>query len=188
MVLVPLGYFCSIEHARLHGQVKAKTEKQKKEKARFNERKKQFKDSDIKYQHKITQPVFNKMRVLQELAWFKERGLEPACISCQKTIGNDQWCCGHKKTQGGNSRLRYDVKNTFLQHNNRCNMHKSGDIEGYNNGLLARFGEIEGQALIEYQNNNTGPKKWTCEEVKSIRLDAYAQIRELNILLLGKAA
>ncbi|GEM_PF-300770 len=159
---------------------KEKRQKQKAFKRKCNVEKREFNKRDIRWQHKQTQKAFNKMRVLQELEWFRQRGLEPTCISCGKPKGNDQWACGHKKTQGGNSRLRYDEKNTFLQHNYSCNMQKSGDIEGYEKGLIERFGEEEGKALIEYQNSNTHDKKWTCEELEEMRKKFNVEIRRLE--------
>ncbi len=104
-----------------------------------------FNRKDVRWQHKQTQPVFNRMRVLQEKLWFKERGLEPVCISCCKPIGGDQWCCGHFKTVGAQGALRYDPRNTYIQHNRYCNMYLSGDIggtkttPGYKQGLKNRL-------------------------------------------------
>jgi len=83
----------------------------------------------LAWQHKQTQPVFNKLRRLQEFKWFSDAGLEPVCISCQKPLGGDQWCNGHFKSVGANGRLRYDFKNSYLQHNNRCNRELSGDSD-----------------------------------------------------------
>ena len=70
----------------------------------------------LNWQHKQTQPRFNRMRVLQELKWFRDRGLEPTCISCGKPLGGDQWCCGHFKTRGAQSGLKYDPMNAYIQH------------------------------------------------------------------------
>ena len=133
----------------------------------------------LKWQHDKTQPVFNKLRRLQEFKWFADRDLEPVCISCEKPIGNDQWCNGHFKSVGANGRLRYDFKNSYLQHNNHCNKHKSGDAVAYESGLISRFGEDEGRAIIAYCEENNAPIKRTWQELESIRKEFNKQIKVL---------
>ena len=137
----------------------------------------------IGYQHKLTQPVFNRMRLLEEKNWFRERGIEPYCISCGKT--KMDWCCGHFKTVGSQGNLRYDRRNTFLQCNFRCNNNLSGNIEGnkdtpgYKKGLILRFGQEAGQAIIDYCEVNTAAVKWHWEDLKNFRKECNLRIREL---------
>lgn len=156
------------------------------ERKEFAERKREVKLNDLSHQKKLTQKVFNKMRVLQELDWFYSRGLEPTCISCGNPLGNDQWCCGHYKTVGAQSELRFDPKNTYLQHNRRCNQGLSGDIagtkttHGYTEGLKIRFGEVEGQKIIDYCNSPHELKNYTCEELAAMRAEFNRVIRELE--------
>lgn len=134
----------------------------------------------LSWQHKQTQPVFNKLRRLQELKWFSDRGLEPICISCQKPLGNDQWCNGHLKTVGSNGRLRYDFTNSYLQHNYNCNQQKSGDIDGYKKGLFARFGETKAQEIIDYCESNNSPIKRSWQDIEILRIEFNKQIKDLN--------
>lgn len=195
-IKTPTAWFCNIEHAikyakekqdraRERQRHKAKTEQRKAEKVTRTVSR-DAKRRDLKWQHKLTQKAFNRMRVLEELLWFKQRGLEPECISCGRTLGGDQWCCGHFKTRGAQSGLRYDPKNTYLQHNHRCNMNLSGDIEGtkttrgYKQGLKERFGEQEGQKIIDYCESNTSPVKWTWEELEQMRKNFNSRIRNLE--------
>jgi hypothetical protein len=176
---------CALDFAQ--GQTKkdiARRDKQfKKETA---QKKRDFYASDLPYQLKLCQKVFNRLRVLQELKWFAGAGLEPTCISCGKPKGGDNWCCGHFKTVGAQSGLRFDKLNTYLQHNRHCNMALSGDIYGTKNtmgyiaGLKYRFGDDIGQAIIDYCETNTAPVKWSCEELISMRKDWNKQIRELE--------
>lgn len=176
---------CAIKYAGDNVSSLAKKGRQI-ERKRVAEKKRAIKLMDIKWQHKQTQKAFNKMRVLQELDWFYSRGLQPTCISCGGELGGDQWCCGHFKTQGGNGRIRYDEINTALQHNHRCNMNLSGDIEGthnthgYKQGLINRYGEVGGKAIIGYCEENTGPKFWDCEELQQMRKKFNKRIRELE--------
>ena len=133
----------------------------------------------LSWQHKQTQPVFNKLRRLQEFKWFSDRNLEPVCVSCQKPLGNDQWCNGHFKSVGANGRLRYDPKNSYLQHNNNCNKHLSGDAKRYEIGLLARFGEDESKKIIDYCETNNSPIKRTWQDLEQLRKEFNKQIKDL---------
>ena len=145
-----------------------------------------FDNKDLPHQLALTQKVFNRMRVLQELKWFHDRGLEPECISCGKPLGGDQWCCGHFKTVGAQANLRFDEHNTKLQHNKNCNMHLSGDVggtkntRGYKKGLLIRFGSDEGEWIIDYCEVHNEVKKWDCDELIEMRKGFAKRVRELE--------
>ncbi len=187
--ITPIGFFCNIDHAAWHARNKQNAANErivKRANAKAKEKKRKFKKNDVNYQHDLTQPVFNKMRRLEELEWFKIRNLEPTCMSCGKMIGNDIWSCGHMKSVGAHSELRYDRKNSFLQHNMRCNRYLSGDIEGtkttsgYKRGLILRFGAIEGQAIIDYCERYHPPIKYTGEQLIARRKQYNARIRELT--------
>ena len=178
MITVNLGYFCDFDHAAKHGMKKAR----EKSNSASGKAVKELNKSTLRWQHKATQPVFNKLRRLQELNWFYEKGLEPKCISCQKPIGGDVWCNGHLKTVGSNSRLRYDPKNSYLQHNRSCNMAKSGDIEGYKRGLKIRFGDVEGSKIIEYCESESSPIKWAWQDLEIMRAAFNEEIRQLEKL------
>jgi len=188
----PAGNFCTDECAISYAQARSRRQKAligakkiKQEKKSDIKRKKEFKLNDLPHQHKLTQPVFNRMRVLQELTWFKSKGLPPRCISCHGLLGSDQWCCGHFKTTH-NSLLRYDELNTFLQHNHRCNMNLSGDIEGthntmgYKQGLITRFGQKEGREIIDYCDTTNSVKRWTGEELEELRKKCNIKIRRME--------
>jgi len=176
---------CSLDYI---GREKKKTEikKQKEFDKETRERKAAFKANDLAYQKKLCQSVFNKLRRLQELKWFADRGVEPTCISCGRAIGNDIWCNGHFKTVGAQSGLRFDPLNSYLQHNRYCNQALSGDIygtkntHGYIQGLKNRFGEDEAARIIEHCETNSAPVKWTCEQLESMRAAWSAEIRALE--------
>ena len=183
----PVGYFCNNDHAlKWIFEKRNKSAKLVAKKQHLNQ-KREFRLSDVKHQHKLTQASFNRMRVLEELAWFSKKGVEPYCISCGKT--NMDWCCGHFKTVGSSGSLRYDRKNTFLQCNWYCNMNKSGNIEGctnthgYKKGLSLRFGK-EGEEIIDYcELNQSSVKKWTGIELKSIRREFSKRASDLRKLV-----
>lgn len=68
-------------------------------------------------------------------------------------------------------------------------MNLSGDIEGtkttrgYKQGLKDRFGEVEGQKIIDYCESNTAPVKWSWEELEKMRSSFNKRIREMEKLL-----
>lgn len=172
---------CAVSNAETRLNKKSATARKKAIKAAKKD-KRAYNKSDIRWQHKQTQTKFNRMRVLEELLYFKERGEEPICISCGKGKGNDVWCCGHFKTRKARPDLRYDKKNTFLQHNFRCNSQLSGDIDGYKKGLVHRFGEKEGKAIIEYCESPPG-EQMDCEQLEKFRAACAVQIKVLELQL-----
>lgn len=193
---LPVGFFCSMNHAmtyakmaqnRSRSNAKRKLMSRQPSKTKATHRgSTDTKRQDVKWQHKRTQQAFNKMRVLEELVWFKKRGREPTCISCDKPLGGDQWCCGHFKTIGAHGALRYDRRNTYLQHNHRCNMHMSGDLYGTNTtrgmvqGIKDRFGEQEGQRIIDYCSQRMKPAKWDWQDLERMRKEFNQKRRELE--------
>ena len=193
-IQTPEKFFCSLEHATTYANSRLdrsrldekrkliRTHKEAKRKA--HKAAMEIKRLNIQWQHKVTQQAFNRMRVLEELLWFKERGLEPVCISCEQPLGNDQWACGHYKTRGGTNALRYDPKNTYLQHNHRCNMKMSGDIHGtqstagFRQGILNRFGDVNGQALLDYCEKDHQRYTWHWRELEEMRQKFNRKIKE----------
>ena len=179
IIVTPKGVFCNIEVAVKY----AYKNKSKGKKIKENTNRKAVRDLDkqsLKWQHKQTQPVFNKLRRLQEFKWFSDRGLEPVCISCQKELGADQWCNGHFKSVGANGRLRYDFMNSYLQHNRNCNQAKSGDAKNYELGIIERFGKKEGPYIINYCETKNTPIKRTWQDIEALRIEFNKQIKELN--------
>lgn len=179
------GYFCNIGCI---AEYAAKRVKKQQDKAKV-ERKKVFIANDRTKQLKLTQDAFNKMRRHEELLWFQEKGLVPTCISCRKPIGGDQWACGHFKTVAARSDLQFDRRNTYLQHNVRCNRNLSGDIAGTSNtigytaGILDRFGPEEGQAILDYCNRSVQIADWKCDQLIGMRKGFNAEIRRIEKLL-----
>jgi hypothetical protein len=144
-------------------------------------------NEDRRLQLKLTQTAFNKLRRLEEVKWYRDRGLEPECISCgAKSNKPGYFCCGHFKTVGAHAELRFDEINTALQCNRYCNMGKSGNINGdkhtrgYIVGIMLRYGDTEGKARLDYLNGPHDAKKFTCEELIAMRKDFNARVRELE--------
>ncbi len=188
LLVSPAGTFHSVDCATAYSIEKSNKIRAKAkalDKKTTAEGKRKYKREDIRHQHTLTRMAFNKMRRLQELKWYADRGLPPRCISCQGLLGGDQWCCGHFKTTH-NSLLRYDERNTFLQHNRRCNKELSGDIAGthntmgYRKGLIVRFGKEEGQKILDYCDSSNTVKRWTWQELEANRKQYNKVIREIE--------
>ena len=90
------------------------------------------------------------------------------------------FCCGHLKTVGAKSLLRYSEVNTYLQCNANCNSGLSANLLEYRKGLIHRFGEEEAQAILDYCDTSTATAKWTWEELEEMRATYNARIRELT--------
>jgi hypothetical protein len=179
--------FCSFAHASDYGLIKAKASIAKKAKQKTQKASKDRLDLNrrhLPWQHEQCKTSFNRLRVQEEFQWFAERGLEPECISCGKQ--NMDWCCGHYKTVGAQSGLRYDRNCTFLQCNRYCNMGLSGNLSGnkttrgYTQGLADRFGQAEADRIIAYCEAQTAPVKWDWQEMEAWRKDWNIKYRELS--------
>jgi len=65
-------------------------------------------------------------------------------------------------------------------------MELSGDIcgtkntHGYIQGLKNRFGDVDGQAIIDHCETNTGVIKWEWQQLEEMRKGFNASIRELE--------
>jgi hypothetical protein len=180
--------FCDVDHMSQYGIAKARLALKKKaanENKAHKQKKRELYRNDLSWQHKQTQKAFNKMRVLQELKWFADRGLEPECISCGKK--NMDWCCGHFKTVGASGSLRYANFNSSLQCNYYCNQSLSGNLNGtattrgYRAGLVVRYGSDEAMKRLNWLDEHQADvKKWTCDELEEMRKGFNATIRELS--------
>jgi hypothetical protein len=190
LITTPKGKFCSYElmirwaNKQTSKRIERENNKAKQvvvKKEKDNKKAvKELNRKSLKWQHKQTQAVFNKLRRLQEFKWFSGRGIEPTCISCGKELGGDQWCNGHFKSVGSNGRLRYDFMNSYLQHNRNCNMAKSGDAVNYEKGLIERFGDKKGRFIIKYCEMNNSPLKLSWQEIENLRTEFNKQIKALS--------
>ena len=175
------GIPCSLKQRDEDKRKKAEREKKKNRKEVMELRRRQ-----IAWQHKQTQKVFNRMRVLQEFEWFQKQGKEPHCISCLKT--KMDWACGHfVPVSNASSSLRYDPLNTYLQCNTYCNSRLSGNLGGNKNtvgyieGLRLRFGDKEAKAILDHCKNDH-KKIWAWEELEELRAGFAKEVRRLEQL------
>ena len=185
------GRKCIVNYALDKGnQAKAKKTIQRDLNRDIRKKKKEHREAKkkvrkISHDLDLTQKSFNKMRVLEEKLWFKRRGQEPECISCGRT--NMDWCCGHYKTRGSQSNLRFDRNNTFLQCNWHCNKNLSGNISGdkntrgYKQGLKERFGLEKAKEIMDYCETNTKPRKWNKDELTEMRKNLILKLEDWRV-------
>ena len=108
----------------------------------------------MKKKSTLTTPKLKKKldRLFSKFIKLRDGGLEFfKCISCQKTKPLSQFNAGHYWSRRYMS-TRYDEKNVNGQCI-YCNMHLSGNIQGYQIGLIKKYGEEILQHLEIKKNN-----------------------------------
>jgi len=179
-----LKLFCGFEHAAEWGQMQVQKNKAKKQKEQRSKDKERLEQIKKPAEHATqAQSLFNKMRRLEELLWFKQQGAEPICISCQKPLGGDIWACGHYKTRGARKDLAFERLNTHLQHNFGCNSNKSGDVEGQRVGYALRYGSEGAEKILSDLEIVRQTPKRTPDEWMQMKKEYRAEIRRLEKLL-----
>jgi hypothetical protein len=164
MLKLPAGSFCSIEHAIKYSQLKGQTARIKYQK----EQSAKVKLNDIRHQHKLTQTIVNRLCLLLDKG--------KPCISCGKPDqGGRLRNAGHFKSRGANSVLCYDLKNIHGQCT-QCNLYQSGNIEGYRQGLLERYGS----AIVDYLDTSPRSKAWTGVELSVLRSEIAQEVRSIQ--------
>jgi Bacteriophage Lambda NinG protein len=113
-----------------------------------------------------TQVVFNE--------WIRLRDTALPCVSCGR-FHEGQWHAGHYRTVGANPELRFEPLNVHKQCA-PCNNHKSGDIVNYRIELVKRIGADK----VDWLEGPHDPKRYTIEELKTIRADYRAKTKELK--------
>jgi len=156
----PLQSRCSIECAIEY----AKVSRTKKDRAELRVAKERIKSrADWT---KEAQAAFN--------AYIRARDSKYPCISCGR-YHDGQYHAGHYRTIGGNPELRFDERNVHKQCA-PCNNHLHGNIVNYRIGLEGRIGK----SGIEYLEGPHEPKKYTIEELKTIKQTYKAKLAALK--------
>jgi len=113
-----------------------------------------------------TQVVFNE--------WIRLRDAALPCVSCGRHH-EGQYHAGHYRTVGANPELRFEPLNVWKQCA-PCNNHKSGDIVNYRIELVKRIGTDK----VDWLEGSHEPKRYTIEELKTIKAKYRAKTRELK--------
>lgn len=138
--------FCNSEHSRqyeLKGSISAETKRGLDFLAKREKRERQKKRDEVKgLKHwiKVTQRDFN--------AYILVRDADLPCISCGihnheiscNSLRGSEWHAGHFLSVGSHPELRLNAKNVNKQCS-ICNAHLSSNRPGYEQGIVARFGQ-----------------------------------------------
>lgn len=106
----------------------------------------------------------------------RDRSAGYGCISCENG-GIDH--AGHYYTVGGNDGLRFDDR---LIHGQcvACNVFKSGNLESYQRGIIARYGEDYWQMMVSAKAEQKSGKAYDREMLEHIRKDYTAKEKLFN--------
>jgi DNA mismatch repair ATPase MutS len=152
---------CSIHCAIAHGKKEAPKQKMKENR----QAKKEFNASDRQKLTKDAQTAFN--------TYIRTRDGKK-CISCLYEGEGRQFHCGHYKSQGGNSALRFNELNCSSQCS-ICNNHLSGNLANYRMNLIKKIGE---DAVIELETTKN-TKRYSIDELKEIVSTYKTKLKEI---------
>ena len=108
-------------------------------------------------------------------AWVRERDKAEPCISCGRHH-DGQYHAGHYLSTGARPGLRFDADRNIWKQCQPCNTHLSGNLLNYRIGLIAKIGLDAVEAL---ESDHT-VKKWPIDELKAIRDEYRAKLKELK--------
>lgn len=106
--------------------------------------------------------------------WIRARDAGNACISCGRHHPGQNHA-GHYLSVGARPELRYEPLNAWLQCA-PCNTYLSGNAVLYRKALLDKIGP-EKLAWLEGPHE---PRKYTIEELRSIKKDYSDRLREIK--------
>ncbi|AMT88389.1 recombination protein NinG [Pseudomonas koreensis] len=106
--------------------------------------------------------------------WIRLRDADRPCVSCGRHH-EGQYHAGHYRSVGANPELRFEPLNVWKQCA-PCNTHLSGNLVNYRISLLQGIG-AETVAWLEGPHE---PRKYTVEEIKTIKAEYRAKTRELK--------
>ena len=106
--------------------------------------------------------------------WIRIRDHDLPCVSCGR-FHEGQWHAGHYKTVGAHPELRFEPLNVHKQCA-PCNNHKSGDVVNFRIELIKRIGP----GNVEWVEGKHEPKRYTVEDLQSIKKYYRALVREMK--------
>lgn len=112
-------------------------------------------------------------------AFIRERDKYKPCICCGAILGTGgvggSFDCGHYRSIGSAPHLRFAETNAHGQ-TKQCNRYGAGRAVDYRIGLVKRIGLQAVEALEADQE----PRKWSIAELKAIRDEFRAKLKELK--------
>jgi hypothetical protein len=146
------GYQCAIEWGKLHPK--------KTSIKRVNSEIKSEAKEKLKTQAQLRNPI-----KLHFQKWVRMRDIKEPCISCGTTEA--KWDGGHYLKAEIYSGVIFDERNTNKQCS-YCNQYLDGNTAAYRQGLIKKIG-LEAVEALEDLANETRTKKWTIEELQTIK-------------------
>ena len=112
-------------------------------------------------------------------AYIRERDKERLCICCNQPLQSGdvggKYDCGHYRSVGSAPHLRFDPRNAHAQRK-QCNRWGAGRAVDYRLGLIARIGK----EAVESLESDQEPRKYSIEELKSIKAHYVAKLKEIK--------
>lgn len=179
-VQLPLGFFCSKEHAIEHGleasrkrterllanAVRAQAAEAKNAAKRVRERKMEVKP--LSYWMKRAQAAVN--------AYIRARDAGQPCISCGKPDdGSHQRHASHYRSVGGHPELRFCELNIWASCS-VCNNYLSGNLVPFRAALIAKIGLDR----VEWLEGPHEPKRYRKEDYQAIEAEYKAKLKEFQ--------
>jgi len=159
---------CAIEYVKASSEENKRGDIQKALDSEHRAAKAKLNDKDRSWWLKKTQIDFNRM--------IRLRDKDLPCISCGTTNPNIQYAAGHFRTVGAAGELRFNYLNCHKQCNANCNQARSGNIGEYRIGLVKKIG-LEAVEALEGPHE---PMKYTIDDLKQLRVEIKAKIKELE--------
>jgi len=156
----PLQIVCSVPCSKAWARVKAEKEQKQTIKLLHEKIK-----SHIEWKREA-QTSFN--------AFIRARDHHLPCISCGNHRQSNH--AGHYVSVGASSYLRYNELNVNKQCA-ACNVGLRGNIINYRKGLIQKIGLSE----VDLLENAPRLKKWSIDELKDIKKEYAAKVRQLKI-------
>ncbi len=106
--------------------------------------------------------------------WVRLRDSDRPCVSCGRHH-EGQYHAGHYRSVGANPELRFEPLNVWKQCA-PCNTHLSGNLVNYRIALE----QLIGAETVAWLEGPHPARKYTVEEIKSIKADYRAKSKELK--------
>ncbi len=163
----PLQSACGVQCAIAltnAGKEKARKAKEARERAEHRIAKEKVK---TKGEHaKEAQAAFNE--------FIRLRDKDEPCISCGR-YHEGQYHAGHYRSVGANPELRFEPLNVWKQCA-PCNTHLSGNLVNFRLWLI----QVIGVEKVEWLEGPHEPKRYTIEDLRAIKAEYRAKVRELK--------
>lgn len=116
-------------------------------------------------------------KAFNEAVRWRDRLAGHACISSGRPLdwSGNATDCGHYRSTGSAPHLRFNFDNAHAQ-SKHDNQYKAGNAVDYRIGLIARIGLARVEAL---ESDNT-PRKWTHDELRTMKAEFQQMVRELK--------